>query len=279
MGDTFCTTCGAGREPGSAFCIRCGAPYSDLPEQSRPAPAEPAPGGRRQLGPVLAVAAVCLLLLGGAYAFWRGQHDTSGQSSSDPSPARVTTPFVSTSPTTAPDTSSAPATDQPTSPSVESPSVESPSVESPSVESPSDESPSVGNDVVAVSDEAQDDPRAPAVVALLTRYFSDINNRDFADYVALHSAEVQADLDVDQLKDGYRSTFDSDARLAAITSAPDGRTSAVVLFQSQQDPGDSRDQQACTLWNLQLFLEPDDLGDGYVLGAPPPGYHARSSSC
>jgi tetratricopeptide (TPR) repeat protein len=39
-----------------------------------------------------------------------------------------------------------------------------------------------GNSVVSVAPAAGSDPRAPTVVGLLTRYFTDINDRNFADY-------------------------------------------------------------------------------------------------
>jgi hypothetical protein len=85
---------------------------------------------------------------------------------------------------------------------------------------------------VSVAPAAASDPAAPAVVTMLSRYFTDISTRNFADYLALFTPEMRATIDTRQLAAGYRSTQDSHARLASLAVGADGRPAATVTFVS-----------------------------------------------
>ena len=134
-----------------------------------------------------------------------------------------------------------------------------------------------GNQVVAVAVTAAQDRRTPAVVDLLTRYFVSINERDFTTYRALFAADVRDDLDVDQLAEGYRSTYDSNVQLLALTDMPDGRVAARVRFMSSQDAADGPEGLTCTTWDIGLFLQSEQ--ERMVIGAPPEDYRATYRAC
>ena len=55
-----------------------------------------------------------------------------------------------------------------------------------------------------------------------------------------------------------------------------GDLAAEVTFTSHQDPADSPGGEACTNWNITLYLSKS--GSGYLIDAPPPGYHATYSA-
>jgi hypothetical protein len=138
-------------------------------------------------------------------------------------------------------------------------------------------SPYAGNSVVTVAPAAANNPVAPTVVRMLTRYFNDINNRDFDDYRLLFAQELHPSLDPQQLAIGYRSTTDSGAKLASVAVAPDGRPAATVTFTSQQNAADGPDGETCTNWTLTFYLQTE--GNATVFGPRPPGYSAQHSAC
>lgn len=134
-----------------------------------------------------------------------------------------------------------------------------------------------GNSVVSVAPAAGSDPRAPTVVALLTRYITDINERNFADYFTLYTPKVRAALDPAQVAAGYRSTEVSGGRLTELSTTGDGRPAATVTFTSTQDAADGPDGQTCTHWKVDFFLE--DVGAAYLFGSPPSNYQAEHVAC
>ena len=135
-----------------------------------------------------------------------------------------------------------------------------------------------GNSVVSVAPGAGSDPTAPTVVALLTRYFTDISERNFADYFTLYTTEVRAALDQAQVAAGYRSTEVSAGRLTHLSTTGDGRLAATVTFTSMQDAADGPDGQTCTHWKVDFFLE--NVGAAtYLFGAPPSNYQAEHVAC
>jgi hypothetical protein len=138
-------------------------------------------------------------------------------------------------------------------------------------------SPYAGNSVVSVAPAAANNPAAPTVVQMLTRYFNDINNRDFNDYRLLFAQELRASLDPQQLASGYRSTTDSSAQLTTLAVTPDGRPAATVTFTSQQNAADGPDGETCTNWTLTFYLQTE--GNTTVFGPHPPGYKAQHSAC
>jgi len=142
---------------------------------------------------------------------------------------------------------------------------------------PTTPAPYGGNSVVSVAPAAGSDPRAPTVVTLLTRYFTDINQRNFGDYFTLYAPDVRAELDQAQIEAGYGSTQVSSGRLTAIRTAADGRPVATVTFTSTQDAADGPDGQTCTHWTVNFFLE--NAGRAYLFGSPPSNYQTEHVAC
>lgn len=134
-----------------------------------------------------------------------------------------------------------------------------------------------GNSTVAVAPGVARNPAAAPIVRLLTRYFTAINSHDFTGYQALLDARMRRSVTAARFASGYRSTRDSGATLTGISTAADGRTTAVVTFTSHQDPADSPDRSSCTNWSITLFL--DRSGGGYLIGPAEPGYHASHQPC
>lgn len=93
-------------------------------------------------------------------------------------------------------------------------------------------SPPVG--AVPLTDAAAQYPAAAAIQAVITQYFTAINDRDYSAYLdtqspgkALTEAQFQA---------GFQSTQDSDAVITSIATGSDGRPAADVVFTSRQQP-------------------------------------------
>jgi len=137
--------------------------------------------------------------------------------------------------------------------------------------------PYAGNSVVSVAPAAGHHPLAPTAVGLLTRYFNDIDNRTFDDYIFLFSQDMRAELDPATLADGYRSTSDSGGRVTELGVVADGRTAATVTFTSHQDAADGPDGETCTNWTVKFFLQRES--GGYVFGPHPSDYHALHVPC
>jgi hypothetical protein len=140
-------------------------------------------------------------------------------------------------------------------------------------------SPQAGaGETVAVSPDAAQEPAAPSVAAFLGQYFSAINSRDYQTYISLLSPQAQQGLTVQQFDKGFASTADSAETLTGLSAASNGDTVAAVTFTSHQNPADSVDQaEACTNWDISLFLESD--GTSYLIDVAPSAYHASHSAC
>jgi hypothetical protein len=134
-----------------------------------------------------------------------------------------------------------------------------------------------GNSVVSVAPGTVSNPLTPSVVHLLTRYFEDINDRNFVDYRLLFAEQLRANLDAGQLAAGYRSTVDSNAEITALTAAADGRQAATVTFTSRQDAADGPDGETCTHWTDVFYIQTE--GNTSVFGPHPDGYQPTHSAC
>jgi hypothetical protein len=136
--------------------------------------------------------------------------------------------------------------------------------------------PTAGNGQVSVAASLTGNPLVPPVVGLLDKYFTAINHRDYQGYISLLTPQEQQGLTIGQFDSGYRSTRDSAEILQSISTA--GGTVATVTFTSHQNPADSYNhQQSCTSWRISLFLQPN--GSTYLIGKPPPSYHASYAAC
>jgi hypothetical protein len=130
---------------------------------------------------------------------------------------------------------------------------------------------------VAVAPPAADDAAVPQVKALLRRYFTAINQHDYAAYASLLDPQVLQQSTAAAFYSGDGSTTDSDETLTGISAAGAGGVAATVTFTSHQQPVDSPDNSACDDWSITLYLVPD--GAGYLIGLPPSGYQASYTSC
>jgi hypothetical protein len=232
-----------------------GQPMWDDPQPPkaylRQQPAPPGPGRRGKTVIVVAAAVVIIAAVGGALAFALRSHRSHSpalsptNASSHASHSQGATP----SPTNSP--SAGRTTPQPTH--------------------------SPGNATVAVAPAAARNPSAPQVVNLLTKYFTAINSHDYPAYLRLLDPQMQRIETAQRFSEGFRSTTDSGATLAALSTAPDGRLAAVVRFTSRQSPADSPDRSACTHWTITLYLQSG--GGGYRIGVPPAGYQASHQAC
>lgn len=96
---------------------------------------------------------------------------------------------------------------------------------------------------------------ARTVVALLTGYFTAINERDYTEYrnvVTRGARQTQA-----EFEKGYRTTNNSQVQLRELGIGEDGRLMATVDFVSTQDAADGPEGQTCTRWTVAKFFEKD----------------------
>lgn len=137
--------------------------------------------------------------------------------------------------------------------------------------------PGLGTKLVAVTQAVANTPGAPAVVRFLTRYFTAINEHDYAAYSRLFSPALRDGLSVQAFETGYGSSQDSQATLQSISTAGAGEIAAAVTFTSHQQAAASPTQSACTAWNISLYLMRQD--GRYVIVSPPAGYTPQFTSC
>jgi hypothetical protein len=115
------------------------------------------------------------------------------------------------------------------------------------------------------------------VMALLHRYFSAINQHDYAAYARLLDPRVLVRTPASAFYSGYASTIDSDETLAGISATDSGGVAAAITFTSHQQPSASPDHSTCDNWSITLYLVPE--GAGYLIAPPPSGYQASYVSC
>ncbi|WP_300610002.1 hypothetical protein [Trebonia sp.] len=117
----------------------------------------------------------------------------------------------------------------------------------------------------------------PAVQALLNRYFTAINTRNYTAYNSLLDAQLQASDTSSSFYSGYATTKDSAETLTSIADTGAGDLAATVSFTSHQNPADSINNSSCTMWTITLYLVPQ--GSSYVITAPPSSYHSTHLNC
>ena len=113
--------------------------------------------------------------------------------------------------------------------------------------------------------------------ALLDRYFTAINARDYAAYAGLLDRQRRRHETAASFRSGYGSTTDSDETLTAISDTGSGDLAASVTFTSHQKPADSLEHSSCTRWAITLYLVRH--GTGYLIETPPAGYRAYYQAC
>jgi len=112
------------------------------------------------------------------------------------------------------------------------------------------------------------------VVGFLDSYFAAVNHRDYLEYSSLF--ERWHHLTRAEFTRGYVTTHDSSALLVGLASTRGGLT-ATVTFTSHQARTASPNHTRCTNWRIVLYLR--QVRGVYLIGPPPPGYHARYRGC
>jgi len=120
------------------------------------------------------------------------------------------------------------------------------------------------------------DAAAGPVQSLLVSYFTAINGHRFSQYAQSFLPPVRHHLSAATFAAGYGSTTDTGITLVAITAARHG-LAATVSFTSTQRSAPGANVTSCTDWDITLFL--GRHGQGYLIGAPPPSYHAYHHAC
>jgi hypothetical protein len=134
-----------------------------------------------------------------------------------------------------------------------------------------------GATAVAVAAAVGRDAARPQVIALLDRYFSAINQHDYAAYAQLLDPQALQRSPASAFYTGDGSTADTSEMLTGLADLSSGGLGAAVTFTSHQQPADSPDHSDCDNWSITLYLVPQ--GAGYLIGLPPPGYQASFASC
>ncbi len=269
----FCTLCGRGADPTGTYCTECGAPlhtatgpgpFTDPhvasanagqhPSAETGQPRSPRPSG--WMAKIFAGVAALVVTAAGLTAWQINGHA-----------ARLTASTVHRSPAgTGPGPlQQAPPTASPTPSQAASPTASPPS------------STGVGSNAVAIAPGMTEQPGSQQIAAFLESYFNAINDHSFQEYSSLFDQQVRQGLTAEQFTSGYRSTIDSGATLTGISTTETGSVAATTTFTSYQNQADSADHTGCTNWEITLYLE--QQGSGYLIGQPPPSYHASSQPC
>lgn len=132
-----------------------------------------------------------------------------------------------------------------------------------------------GSDAVAIAPALTGAPDARPVAALLTSYFGAINSHNFAEYSALFIPQIRGN--AQHFSAGYRSTTDSGATLAGLSTDAAQDVAAAVTFTSHQKAADSPDNATCDQWTVVLSLE--RTGSGFLITRSPAGYHPSVHAC
>ena len=106
----------------------------------------------------------------------------------------------------------------------------------------------------------------PQVIALLDRYFSAINQHDYAAYAQLLDPQALQRSPASAFYAGDGSTADTGETLTGLADVSSGGVAAAVTFTSHQQPADSPDHSDCDNWSITLYLVPQ--GSGYLIGLP-----------
>ena len=130
---------------------------------------------------------------------------------------------------------------------------------------------------VAVASAVGRNAARPQVIALLDRYFSAINQHDYAAYAQLLDPQALQRSPASAFYTGDGSTADTGETLTGLADMSSGGVAAAVTFTSHQQPADSPDHSDCDNWSITLYLVPQ--GAGYLIGLPPPGYQGSFASC
>jgi hypothetical protein len=134
-----------------------------------------------------------------------------------------------------------------------------------------------GHAFITVAPAVATQPRAPAVVSLLTRYFHAISAHDFAAYRKLFGPSLRRGLSARAFGTGYGSSRVSGAVLRALTSTGPRQVQATVTFISRREAATGVTHSGCRAWRISLYLRRH--ARGYLIVSPPGEYAASASPC
>jgi hypothetical protein len=274
-----CTMCGNRRTETTNYCAHCEAGF----EESRPTRKTEAPAGHEAawfVGATVVLAVVVVVGILGANAVitdaiasvdYSGTGYSTDDSNDSASDSRGEGSFIGSDgfitpgqadPTieAAPTWSPAPTEDETSEPLPE----------------PTPE-PTLGNDMVSVASEAAQDSAAPAVVDLLTTFFTAINRHDYDTYQSQQTPAAQRLLTRPAFTKGFRSTLNSEVNLLSLTPTTDGRLEAKLTFTSTQAAADGPQRQTCTHWSVSKFLKGDS--PTLLIDKAPKSYKATYETC
>lgn len=270
----YCTACGTRRAEPAKYCAQCEAGF----EESRPTRSTDAPTSYGQswyVGATVVLAVVVTLAIIGLNAL--ATRSVNGLiEDSTATGSRVLGYKIDS------DGYVVPAEESPTpeetstwtpSPTEDETTLE-PTPEPTSEPTPTPE-PTLGNDLVSVGPEAEQDPSAPAVLEVLTAYYRAINDHDYATYQAQQTRASQVQTTRTEFAKGFRSTVNSEIVIQALTPTDDGRLLASVTFTSNQAAADGPKGQSCTKWAVGKFLK----GQTFLIDKAPKTYKATYDSC
>ena len=110
---------------------------------------------------------------------------------------------------------------------------------------------------VRLSDTAAAHPRANEIQSVLQQYFDAINNRDYASWIGVVSADQSAPQTEQQWTQDYSSTTDSNLALMVIADEP---LRARMMFTSEQDVAlaPASLPVSCINWDITYLLSDQD---------------------
>jgi hypothetical protein len=260
---TYCTECGTRREGDEAFCTNCATRYDDAVRAERPdetgAPEEPAGHGAGwYVGLSVALAVILIGAVVGGGTLLRNRVSSADVTDAPITGVRLNSDgFIVTGEPGSEE--STPAVEEPSSSEEPSYTEEPQYTPEPTPTyteetlTPTTAPPDLGNATVSVAPEVTNNATARAVVALLTGYFTAINEQDYSKYrqvLTRGARQTQA-----EFEKGYRTTNNSQVLLRELGIGEDGRLLATVDFVSTQDAADGPEGQTCTRWTVGKFFE------------------------
>ena len=142
--------------------------------------------------------------------------------------------------------------------------------------SSSQASPAAAPATVTLAPGVGQDPAAGPVRSRLVSYFTAINAHRFSQYAQSFLPPVRHQLSAATFAAGYGSSTYTGITLVSITAARQG-PAATVSFTSTRRSGPGANVTSCTDWVITVFL--GRYGPGYLIGTPPPSYHAYHHAC
>lgn len=266
----YCTACGTRRAEPAKYCARCEAGF----EESRPTRSADAPTSYGQgwyVGATVVLAIVVTLAIVGLNALLT--RSVSGLiEDSTAAGSRALGYKIDSNGYVVPAEGSP--TPEETSTWTPEPTEDETTLEPTPEPAPTPE-PTLGNDLVSVGPDAEQDPAAAAVLEVLTAYYRAINDHDYATYQAQQTRAAQAQTTRSEFAKGFRSTVNSEVVIQTLTPTDDGRLLARVTFTSNQAAADGPKGQTCTKWAVGKFLK----GQTFLIDKAPKSYKATYESC